>query len=129
MNKQTLRTTLLFSAALLMGFAAVVSATVSVPHLQEDLVEIEVRRTLLRTVLLGLHFGTFAMFGFACLVFAAAVQSLRSLALARLPLMITSAAYIGFGVLAFAWTGSHHTLGYVLMGLLIFVALLIPEDR
>jgi hypothetical protein len=127
--RQALRTTLLFAAALLMGFAALMNATVNVPHLREDLVEINVRPTLLGAVSLGLHFGTFAMFAFTCLVLAAALQSLRAAVIARLPLSIIAAMYVGFGTMAFAWSGSLHTLGYVLMGVLIFGAIAIPRPR
>ena len=123
--RQTLRTILLFAASALLGFAALVNATVSVPHLREDMVEINVRPTLLSAVSLGLHFGTFAMFAFACLVLVAGIKSARGTAIARLPLLIIAATYIGFGIVAFVWSGSHHTLGYVLMGVLILGAVVI----
>lgn len=119
------RTVLLFAAALLMGFAAMVNATVSTPHLREDMLEINVRPTLLGAVMLGLHFGTFAMFAFTCLVLVAAIQSLRGTVTARLPLAIIAALYLGFGLAAFGWSGNHHTLGYVLIGLLIMGAVAI----
>ena len=125
--QQTIRTILLFAAALLMAFAAFVNATVSVPHLREDLVEINVRPTLLGAVMLGLLFGSFAMFAFAGLVLLAAIKSARGAVTARLPLSIIAAAYIGFGILAFVWSGSHHALGYVLMGALILGSVVIPE--
>ncbi len=127
--RQSLRTVLLFAAGLLMGFAALMTATVSVPHLREDLAEINVRPTLLGAVSLGLHFGTFAMFAFTCLVLVAALQSLRAAVTARLPLSIIAATYTGFGIVAFIWSGSHHTLGYVLMGVLILGAVAIREPR
>jgi hypothetical protein len=124
-----LRTLLLFAAGLLMGFAALVYATVSVPHLREDMVEINVRPTLLGAVSLGLHFGTFAMFAFAGLALVAAVQSLRKAVVARPPLWIIAVLYIGFGVFAFVRTGSHHTLGYVFIGILVVGGAVIPEPR
>ena len=127
--RQQLRTTLLFAAALLMGFAALMNATVNVPHLREDMVEINVRPTLLGAVLLGLHFSTFAMFAFTGVVLVAAIQSLRASITARLPLLIIAVAYIAFGVVAFVWSGSHHMPGYVLMGVLILCAVAIREPR
>ena len=127
--QQTLRTALLFAAALLMAFGAFVNATVSVPHLREDMAEINVRPALLGAVSLGLHFGTFAMFAFAGLVLVAAIKSARRAVIARLPLWIIAATYIGFGIVAFVWSGSHHTLGYVLMGVLILGAVVIREPR
>jgi len=120
--QQKLRTTLLFAAALLMGLAGLLSAAVGVPHLHEDMVEINVRPTLLGAVMLGLYFGSFAMFAFACLVFVAAIKSAQGAVIARLPLWIIAATYIGFGILAFAWTTGPHTLGYVLIGGLILGA-------
>lgn len=116
---KTLRTIVLFTATLLMGFAAFVNATISVPHLREDMLEINVRPTLLRAILTGLHFSTFAMVAFAALVLVAAIQSLRGAVRARLQLALIALTYIAFGIVAFVWSGSHHALGYVLMGILI----------
>lgn len=127
--QQLLRPVLLFSAALLMGFAALVNAFGSTPHLREDMLEINVRPTLLGAVLLGLHFGTFAMFAFACMVLVAAIQSLRGTVTARLPMSIIAVMYLGFGLAAFVWSGSHHTLGYVLIGLLILGAVVTRQPR
>ena len=127
--RQTLRTIFLLAAALLMSFAALMNATVNVPHLREDMVEINVRPTLLGAVLLGLHFSTFAMFAFACVVLVAAVQSLRASIAARVPLLTIAVANIAFGFFAFVWSRSHHTLGYVLMGVLILGAVAIREAR
>ena len=127
--RQTLRTTLLFAAAVLMGFSALVNAIVNVPHLREDMAEINVRPTLLGAVSLGLHFGTLAMFAFACLVLVAAIRSLRVAVTARVPLSIIAATYVGFGIAAFVLTKSPHTLGYVFMGVLIFGAVAIREPR
>jgi len=112
-----------------MGFSALVNAIVSVPHLREDMAEINVRPTLLGAVSLGLHFGALAMFAFACLVLVAAIQSLQAAATARLPLSIIAATYVGFGIAAFVLSRSHHTLGYVLIGVLIVGAVAIREPR
>jgi drug/metabolite transporter (DMT)-like permease len=125
--RQRLRATLLLIAALLMGFAAVVNAIISVPHLRADMTEINVRPTLLSALSLGLYFGTFAMSGFALVVLAAAVQASRGLTPARPLLAIIAAIYVTFGGGAFlVWNGSAHTLGYVLMGVLIGLAVALP---
>ena len=126
---QALRATLLFAAAVLMGFSALVNAIVNVPHLREDMQEINVRPTLLGAVMLGLHFSTVAMFALACLVLVAAIQSSRTAVTPRLPLSIIAATYVGFGIAAFVLSGSHHALGYVLIGVLILGAIAIPEPR
>ena len=120
---------LLSAAAALMALAAVVNATISVPHLREDMAEINVRPTLLAAVSLGLHFGTIAMFAFAGLVLVAAVRSPRGVAAPHLPLGIIGAAYGVFGLLAVAWSRSPHALGYLLMGVLVLAASLIREPR
>ena len=118
--RRYLRALLLFLSALLMLFAAVTTTTVSVPHLREDLLEINVRPTLLGAVMVGLHFGSFAMFGFGALVLVLAVRALREPGgFDRVLIGIIGAVYLLFGIAAFMWTGSHHTLGYVLMGLLL----------
>ena len=127
--RHTLRTILLFVAALFMGFSATVNAIISVPHLREDMEEINVRPTLLGAVMLGLHFGTVAMFALTFVVLAAATKSLRSSIIERCPLLIIALAYIGFGVAAFIVSKSHHTLGYVLIGLFIAGATAIPNPR
>ncbi len=121
-----LRRILLGLAGLLMAFAAFVNATVAVPHLREDLLEIHVRPTLVSAILLGLHLGTFLMAGFALLVLAAAAQRQGASAL-RLPLLVVALTYTVFGVFAFVWSGSRHTLGYVVMGVMVGVACLLRE--
>lgn len=114
-------------AAILMGFAAVVNAVISIPHLQEDMLEIHVRPTLLRAISMGLYFGAVAMFGFALVVLAAAIQNWRGTTAAAPLLSVIAAVYIVFGTVAFfMWSGSAHMLAYVLMGVLIAIALLIP---
>lgn len=125
--QKNLRTILLFLAALLMGFGAVVNAVVVVPHLREDLVEINVRPTLFRAVSLALHFSTFAMFAFTCIVLAAGIKSLKGAGSSPITLSIIGATYAGFGILAFILSGSHHTLGYLVMGMLVIGAAVIRE--
>lgn len=125
--RQQLRSVLLLFAGLLMGFAAFVSAVISVPHLREDMVEISVRPALIAGISLGLYFGSFAMFGFALIVLAAAARTFRGAPPPSFALAIIAALYIAFGAGAFvAWNGSAHALAYVLMGALIALALLIP---
>src|SRR5712692_9781275 len=97
-TRQSLRAALLLMAALLMGFAVVVNAAIAVPHLRADMAEIHVRPTLLAAVSLGLYFGTFAMFGFALGVLAAAFQAWRGAALRRPLLSIIAAVYVAFGI-------------------------------
>jgi len=121
-----LRRALLGLAGLLMAFAAFVSSTVAVPHLRGDLLEIHVRPTLVSAILLALHFGTFAMAGFALLVLAAAAQRQGAPAL-RVPLLVVALTYTAFGIFAFVWNGSPHMLGYVLMGVLVGVACFVEE--
>ena len=117
--RKSLRAILLFAAAALMLFAAVTTTTVSVPHLRKDLLEINVRPTLFSAVMIGLHFGSFAMFGFTALVLTMAIRSLRAGNADRVLIAIIAAVYIIFGIAAFIGTGSYHALGYVLIGLLL----------
>lgn len=119
---RTFRTVLLFIATALIGFAAWINATVAVPHLHEDLTEINVRPTLMRAVLTALHFTSFSLVAFAGIALVAAVQSGRGVSVARVPLLIMAALFISFGVAAFVWGGSYHTLGYIFIGALLAVA-------
>jgi hypothetical protein len=121
-----LRRVLLGLAGLLMAFAAFASATEVIPHLRGDLVEINVRPTLVSAILLTLHFGTFAMAGFALLVLAAAARRQGAPAL-RVPLLVVALTFTAFGIFAFLWSGSLHMLGYVLMGVLVGVACFVEE--
>ena len=123
--RKYLRLVLLLAAAALMMFAAVTTTTVSVPHLREDLLEINVRPTLLGAVMMALHFGSFAMFGFAALVLVLAIRTLQAAGTDRLLIAIIAAVYLLFGIAGFIGTGSHHILGYALMGLLLGGSLLI----
>ena len=123
--RKYLQLVLLLAAALLMLFAAFTTTTVSVPHLHEDLLEISVRPTLLSAVMNFLHFGSFAMFGFGALVLVLAVRALRATGTDRLLIAIIGGVYLLFGIAAFIGNGSHHMLGYALMGLLLVGAALV----
>jgi len=129
--KQALRSTLLILSALLMIFGAVGYAFVVVPDLHGDLVEIGVRPTVLGGTVLHLYFAGLAMFGFALMVSAAAIQTLRGISPARFPLAIVALIYLIFGVLAFSRSHSPHHLGVLAMGVLLGIALAIPgsSDR
>src|SRR5689334_10016020 len=96
-----LRAALLFAAAALMLFAAIVSAAIAMPHLREDMLEIHVRPTLLTAVLVAIDFGIIAMFGFTLIVLGAAIQSVRNAAIDRISLAIIAAVYAIFGITAF----------------------------
>ncbi|HKE58183.1 MAG TPA: hypothetical protein VKB46_15830 [Pyrinomonadaceae bacterium] len=126
--KKAIRTLFLCAAAFLMAFAALTSLIVDVPHLHEDLLEINVRPTLLRAVMMALYFGTFAMLGFTAVVLVAAIQSLRGFASYRLPLILIAITFAAFGVFAFLRTGNHHTLAYLLIGILILGGAAIPDS-
>lgn len=119
---------LLISATLLMLFSAVVTATVSIPHLREDMLEINVRPTLLGAIMTGLHFSSFAMAAFSLITLAAAGKSVRGQAIDKISVGIVGAVYLCFGIVSFISTGSHHTLGYVLIGVLLFAAIAIPDN-
>lgn len=124
--RRTISTIFLFIAGALLGFGAYVNAVMVVPHLREDLQEISVRPNLLNSIVLALHFGTFAMIAFTAVVLFAAIQSMRKVDPARIPLAIIALTYIAFGLFVFLVTGSHHALGFVLMGLLVVVGIAIP---
>ena len=125
--KPSVRAPLLFAAAALMGFAALTNAFVGVPHLQEDLVEIQVRPTLLRAVSVAMQFGAYAMFAFTLLVLHAGVRAARGGATARVPLAVVAVLYAAFGIAAFVSLGSPHALGYALAGAVIGVAAAAPD--
>lgn len=127
--KQTIRTALLIASALLMMFGAVGDTFVVVPDLHGDLVEIGVRPTVLGGTVVRLYFGALAMFGLALMVSAAAIQSIRGIAPARMPLAFVAAIYTVFGVMAFARSHNPHHLGPLLMGVLLGAALAIPGSR
>jgi hypothetical protein len=127
--KLSLRTVLLIASALLMIFGAVGDAFVVVPDLHGDLVEIGVRPTVLGGTVLRLYFGAIANFGFALMVSAAAIQAIRGIPPARLPLAVIAVIYTAFGVLAFSRSHNPHHLGALAMGVLLGAALAIPRFR
>jgi hypothetical protein len=123
--KQSVRTGLLLTSALLMTFGAFGYALVLLPDLHGDLVEIGVRPTVLGATVRQLYFSAIAMFGFALMVSAAALQAMRGLALARVPLGVVALVNTIFGVMSFSETHSPHHLGPLLAGVLLGVALVI----
>ena len=127
--KQSLRTALFIASALLMMFGAVENAFVVVPDLHGDLVEIGVRPTVLGGTVLRLYFGALAMFGFAVMVSAAAIQAIRGIAPARLPLAVIAVIDTAFGIMAFSRSHNPHHLGSLAMGVLLGAALAIPDAR
>jgi hypothetical protein len=128
--KLSISTALLIASALLMMFGAFGYAFVVVPDLHGDLVEIGVRPTVLGGTVLSLYFSAIAMFGFTLIVSAAAVQAIRGIPPARLPLAIVAVIYLTFGVLAFSRSHNPHHLGPLAMGVLLAAALAIPRhDR
>ena len=127
--KLSFRAVLLIAAALLMIFGAAGDTFVVLPDLHGDLVEIGVRPTVLGGTVLRLYFGALAMFGFALMVSAAAIQAIRGIAPARLPLAIVAVIYTVFGVMAFSRSHNPHHLGPLLIGALLAAALGIPRPR
>ena len=113
-----------------MGVSAVMDAFTSIPHLREDMAEAHVRPTLLRAISLGLYFGAIAMFVFAALVLIAGFRASRGRPVDRAGLLAIGAAYVFFGGAAFfAWGASGHILGYAIAGLLVVVAVLLPQPE
>src|SRR5689334_16962922 len=108
---QSLRSTILLIASLAILASAALHGSVNVPHLREDLLEIGVRYSLVRTVVLILYFSVVAMFAFGGLVLSAAAASLRGRSIQTSSLYIVAATYVVFGVAAFAFvTHSIHML-------------------
>ena len=93
--KQSVRTALLIAAAMLMIFGASGYALIVVPDLHGDLVEIGVRPSVLGGTVLHLYFAAIAMFGFALMVSAAAMQAIRGVMPARIPLAIITVISVG----------------------------------
>jgi hypothetical protein len=122
------RIALFIAAAALMWFGAATYTLVVVPDLHGDLVEIGVRPTVLGGTVIHLYFAAFAMFGFAAMVSAAAIQAVRRGEPAPLPLAIVAVTYIGFGAMAFGRSHNPHHLGPVVMGVLLAAALMIPAS-
>jgi hypothetical protein len=77
--KLSFRTALFIASALLMMFGAFGYSFTVVPDLHGDLVEIGVRSTVLGGTVLYLYFSAIAMFGFALMVSAAAIQATRGI--------------------------------------------------
>jgi hypothetical protein len=127
--KQSFRSVLLIASALLMMFGAVGYAFVVMPDLHGDLVEIGVRPTVLGGTVLHLYFAGIAMFGFALMVSAAAIQAMRGIAPARMPLAVVAVIYTAFGVMAFSRSHNPHHLGPLVMGVLLGAALAIPRSK
>lgn len=127
--KQSIRSLLLFASALLMLFGAFGYAFYVLPDLRGDLIDIGVRPTVLGGTVLHLYFAAIAMFGFALIVFAAAIQSIRGNTPARIPLALVAVVYIVFGVIAFSHSHNAHHLGPLLMGLLLAIGLAIPGSK
>jgi hypothetical protein len=117
--KQSYRTALLIASALLMMFGAVGYTFNVVPDLHGDLVEIGVRPTVLGGTVLYLYFSAIAMFGFALMVSAAAIQAIRGIPPARIPLAVVAVIYTAFGVMAFSRSHNPHHLGPLAMGVLL----------
>ena len=123
------RSALLIASALLMIFGAVGYAFFVVPDLHGDLVEIGVRPTVLGGTVLHLYFAGIAMFGFALMVTAAAIQAVRGIAPARFPLAVIAVIYMAFGVMAFSRSHNPHHLGSLAIGVLLAAALTFPRSR
>jgi len=127
--KLSFRTALFIASALLMLFGALGYSFTVVPDLHGDLVEIGVRPTVLGGTVLYLYFSAIAMFGFALMVSAAAIQAIRGVPPARLPLAIIAVIYTAFGIMAFSRSHNPHHLGALAMGVLLGVALAIPRSK
>ena len=123
--KKSFRVALLCASALLMMFGAGGYAFEVLPDLHGDLIEIGVRPTVLGGTVLHLYFAGMAMFGFALMVSAAAIQAMRGIAPARLPLAI----YIAFGMMSFSRSHNPHHLGSLVIGVLLGAALAIPRSK
>jgi hypothetical protein len=127
--KLSFRTALFIASALLMMFGAFGYSFIVVPDLHGDLVEIGVRPTVLGGTVLYLYFSAIAMFGFALMVTAAAVQEIRGIRPARLPLAVIAVIYTAFGIITFSRSHNPHHLGTLAMGVLLGAALAIPVSR
>src|SRR5437588_12450943 len=113
--KLSFRTALFIASALLMLFGALGYSFTVVPDLHGDLIEIGVRPSVLGGTVLHLYFAAIAMFGFALMVSAAAVQAIRGIMPARIPLAIITVIYTTFGVVAFSRSHNPHHLGTLVM--------------
>jgi hypothetical protein len=128
--RQRIRGTILLVAGIAILASAMLHGVVNVPHLNEDLLELGVRRTLIGTVALVLYFSVVAMFAFATLVLSNAVGSLRGNQQQQAPLWIVAATYVLFGAAGFLLVSrSPHMLGYTFMGLLVAAGAAISSTR
>jgi hypothetical protein len=127
--KLSLSSVLFIASALLMMFGAVAYSFILLPDLHGDLVEIGVRPTVLGSTVLHLYFAAFAMFGFALMVAAAAIQTIRGIQPSRFPLAVIAVIYFGFGVILFSRSHNPHHLGPVAMGVLLAAALVVSDTR
>ena len=113
--KLSFRAALFTASALLMMFGALGYSFTVMPDLHDDLVEIGVRPTVLGGTVLYLYFSAIAMFGFALIVSAAAIQAIRGIPPARLPVAIIAVIYTAFGIMAFSRSHNPHHLGALAM--------------
>ena len=123
------RAALLVVAAVMILIGAAGNAFNLVPDLHGDLVELGVRRTVLGGSVILMDFAALAMFGFLVIVGTAAIQALRGVTPARLPLAVIAAVYVAAGCIALSWGHSPHHLGNVAAGLALAAAAAIPESR
>src|SRR5438105_13871148 len=114
--KLSFRTVLFNASALLMIFGAAGYSFNVVPDLHGDLVEIGVRPTVLGGTVLYLYFSAIAMFGFALMVSAAAIQAIRGNSPARFPLVVISLIYMAFRVCVLSLSHSPHHSAQPAMG-------------
>jgi hypothetical protein len=127
--RQSFRIALLVASALLMLFGAVGYTFNIVPDLHGDLVEIGVRPTVLVGTVRYLYFSAIAMFGFALIVSAAAIQSIRGVTPARVPLAVVAMVYTTFGIISFSRSVNPHHLGPLAAGVLLGAALVVPRSK
>jgi hypothetical protein len=127
--KQSFRTGLLILSSLLMLFGAVGYIFNIVPDLHGDLVEIGVRPTVLGGTVRYFYFSAIAMFGFALIVSAAAIQSIRGVTPARVPLAVVAVVYTTFGIISFSGSLNPHHLGPLAAGVLLGAALVVPRSK
>src|SRR5690348_1577997 len=98
--------------------AAVIHASINVPHLHQDLLVLQVRPALLDAVTLVMCFGVVAMFAFAVLVLSNAPnvsspQSMRTMS-------IIAAVYVTFGLIGYmSLSRTPHMLGRLFIGALL----------
>ena len=126
---QSLRAALLIAASLLMLIGALGYAFVVMPDLHGDLIEIGVRPSVLGGTVLQLYFSALAHFAFTAIVCAAALQAMRGIMPARLPLAVIAVTYVAISVMAFPRSHNPHHLGPLAAGLLLGGALVNLRSR